>query len=269
MGARYRDKKDYDRAIHFYNLINQKWSKTDSAFWATFETGKVKIEVADHNGVQVAMDRMITDFNDHPSLAVRLACLGDEYFYDRNYPKAIDIWKLVLNDYPGQGPTMIAYLLGSAHERLKDYAAAARYYEQSVAEYPKCRYAYRVPYRLGLVCRTMGEYDKAIEWFKRQRTMHPENEMYVDRSLSSQAATYYYDLKDYEKAAETYEQYITEFPDDMRISTMYLYWARCHAKLGRTDWAEAVLEAALVKLRDSERAETLRNELEGLQKGAK
>ena len=228
---------------------------------------KADINLGDDSNVLADFNDLIEDFNDIHSLPRKLADRGDEFFYRKDYPKAIAIWEMVLTKYPGREPNYLAYVLGTSYERLKDYATAIKYYEQSVEKYPNCIHAYRVPYQLGLVYRTLGEYDKAIEWFKQQRMLFPDKEQFVERALMSQAAVLYYELKDYEKAAQIYERFIGDFPNASRIATVHLFLARCHVKLGHEDLAKGVLEDAMVKFGDSERAEAVRNELEELRKG--
>lgn len=263
----HRKLEKYDRADQLDQFVIDNWPADEQAMWAKMDMAKTNIAFGDDAAVQAAIEDIIADFNDQPRVAEAICLIGDEYFLKKNYRKAIPIWELILSRYPGKGPDLVPYLLATSYAHLEDYDKAIEFYTEVAEKYPNCKYEYRTAYRLGLTYRRAGKYDKAIEWFNRQRTRHPENEMYMERALTGQAATYYYNLKDYQKAAETYEQYIGEFPDARRISTMYLFLARCNAKLGRKDSAEAVLEAALIKLGDSERAESLRDELAILRKG--
>jgi len=263
IGNRYRDKKDYDRGIHFYELVREKWPRDESAMNSVFETGKIKIEAGDHSGVEAVIDVLIADFNDQPRMPSKLAYLGDEYFYDKDYPKAIDIWKLVLNKYPGRGPRLIPYLLGSSHERLKDYATAAKYYEQSVAEYPNCKYGWRVPYRLGLVYRELKDYERALYWFGQQNKLY-SNESTSRHALMWQGNIYLFKIKDYVKAGERFQKYIETYPDGEAYAEAHLHLGACLEKMGDAGSAIDILENALAACPDSVYADEMRNKIENL-----
>jgi len=270
LGNDYLDARQDDKAARCYQYVIDNSPDSNAAMSSWSGIARVHIRRGDDQAAQGVIDKIIADFNDYPGVVHQISYIGDEYYYTHQYQKAIDVWELVYTSYPeGRRPNLLPYLLATCYAHLKEYDKAIEFYTEVVEKNPNCKYGYRAAYRLGLTYRRAGKFDKAIEWFERQRTLHPENEMYVERSLTGQAATYYYELRDYEKAAETYEQYIGEFPDAKPISTMYLFLARCNAKLGRKDRAEAVLEAALIKLGDSERAEILRTELEELRKGGK
>jgi len=172
LGNDYLDARQYDKAVECYQYVIDNRPESNAAMSSWAGIGRVYVRRGNDEAVQGAIDIIIADFNDNPGVAEGLSSLAEEYFYKKDYRKAIDIWDLILSSYPGEGPDLVPYLLASSHERLKEYVTAVKYYEQSVAEYPNCKYAWRVPYRLGLVYRELRDNERALYWFEQQSVLY-------------------------------------------------------------------------------------------------
>jgi len=230
--------------------------------------GKCYVHLGDDERVQAMIDSLVADHNDLPRVAHQISYIGDHYYYTKQYQKAIDLWEGVCARYrEKRRPSLLQFLLGTCYEELKDYPKAIEHYERVVEKFPNCKYGHRAPYRLGLLCRRTGQYEKAAEWQRRQREMYPGVEPYIEWSLMSEGAVYFYELKDYGRAIPLYRRYVTEYPRGYRVATAYRWMAQCHDKLGERAQAVAVLNEALAKCRDPEDAEGIRKELAELAEG--
>ena len=83
-----------------------------------------------------------------------------------------------------------------------------------------------------------------------------------------QAAVYYFVLKDYEKGAQAYQQYISEYPDYERALVAYHCMGKCYEKMGNTEQAIAVLQEALQKFPGRERSEEIAEDIQRLREGS-
>jgi tetratricopeptide (TPR) repeat protein len=202
------------------------------------------VNLGDDPNALADFNELIADFNDVHSLPRKLASKGDEFFYRNDYPKAIAIWEMVLTKYPGRKPNYLAYVLGTSYERLKDYATAIKYYEQSVEKYPNCIYAYRVPYRLGILYRRVKNYEKSVYWFGRQSKLYSHAGM-SQRALFFQGVVYLFDMEKYELAAALFQEYVQRYPEARNAPVALYDLALCREKAGDKGEAIALLETAI------------------------
>jgi tetratricopeptide (TPR) repeat protein len=181
LGNDYFDARQYDEAGECYQYVIDNRPESNAAMSSWAGIGRVHVRRGDDEAAEDVIDKIIADFNDNPGVAEGLSSLGEQYFYKKDYGKAIDIWELILSKYPGEGPDLVPYLLATSYERLKVYRTAIAYYEQTLAEYPNCKYAYRVPYRLGIMYRRVKDYEQSVYWFGRQ------GELYSHRNTAQRA----------------------------------------------------------------------------------
>jgi len=231
---KYRAVGKYDQAESIYETIAAGFPDTNDALRAQLDASMINIlsfiDDGNDTAAMAAIDKLIADFNDHSSLPGAVFVLGEQYFYGEDYQKAIDIWKIVLNKYPGRGPKLIPYLLATCYERLEDYPTAIRYYKQVVEEYPDCKYAHRAPYRLGLLQRGQKQYDEAIYWFTQQPKLYSDT-LHAERAMHSLGAIYMRDLEDYEAAAGIFESYLRQYPEGHYAKMARYGLAVCREKL--------------------------------------
>jgi pentatricopeptide repeat protein len=89
-------------------------------------------------------------------------------------------------------------------------------------------------------------YKQAGYWFDQQLERYPNNG-FSEKALHHLAWCYLGHLKDYVKAAQAYEEYIANYPDDVCVWSCYTGLAECYAKLGDTEKALGVLQTAYEK----------------------
>jgi len=227
------------------------------------------IRLGEPNKAEAAVDKLIADYNDHPNIAKGLFQIGEEYWYVKNCSEAIKLWELILNEYPDsqfENKSETPYVLAVCYKSLGNPDKAIEYYEMMLDNSPAHRFAERIPYKLGVLYRGKGDFAEAVHWFGQQRQLY-SSELYARRSLLQQAAVYYYDLKDYEKATEAYGRYKDKYPDDKRASVAYLLLARSHEKMGNRDEAIKILAEASEKFAASDGGGEIAEELARMREG--
>jgi len=174
MGSRYRDKKDYDRAIHFYNLVNQKWPRTDFALWARVAIGKTHILRGDDAAVEVGIDEIIADFHEHPKMTDAMFQLGEEYHnkafrmknkglkaeYEECLQKAITVWERIIPLESGPIYRAYAYYFSAdCYVRMKEYEKAITYYMRYADNWPNARFSWEALFRAARTYKRLTEFE--------------------------------------------------------------------------------------------------------------
>ena len=167
IGNRYRDKKDYDWAIHFYELVGQKWPKDDLALKSRVEIGKVNIQLGDDKAVTAVLDNLIADYNEHPRLRWAVFVLGEEY-YNRalsdanegvvaeardNFQKTVAVWEKVIQQLPASAAYTPRFYYITAvvySQELGQYAKGIEYYQHIVDNWPEYEFAWHAQYFVGM-----------------------------------------------------------------------------------------------------------------------
>lgn len=227
------------------------------------------IRLGEEAKTQAAIDKLIADYNDNPYLAKSLFQIAEEHFYANNYQQAIELWELISSDYPQsqfETKSEIPCLLGVCYVSTGNWRRGIEYYKDALKKYPDDKHSHNLPYRIGLLYRNAGEYDKALYWLKQQRELYPDR-LHGQRALFEQGALYALDLKDYEKAAEAFQQYVSEYADDEHTWPAYYGLAKCYEKMGNKAQAVALLQEALTRFSGQTCAEEIEAELTRLQKG--
>lgn len=264
IAGRYEKFQKYDEARGIYQKIVADYNETEYAFTARKKLAILEIMVGDDIAAQIAIDTLITDYNDHPELPQTLLSISEQYFYRNNYQRSAELWELMLSKYPESSVIEeILYFLAVCYEKLENEPNAITHYTKLFEQYPNGRYAYRAPYSLALIYRRQKHYDKAIYWFQQQRRLYLI-EPYRERSLYCEGLVYLYKLKDYEKAAEIFQEYINTYPTGERHLALYRL-AVCYEQLGKTAQAIELLQLGLMEYSDTIFAETYMEKLMQLQ----
>jgi TolA-binding protein len=262
----------FDKAFELYQYVIDHRPEDDSARQSEMEIAQTNvlslIKSGNDAAAKQALDSLIADFNDHPKFSQVLFSIAEQSFYERNYRWAIKLWELIPTESSGSYlESEIPYLLATCYKQLEDNPTAIKYYKQVLQQYPDSRYAHRAAYRIALIYSFAGEYDNALYWFEQQRQLYPDSHLQAQRALMGKAAVYYWNLKDYEKGAQAYQQYISEYPDHERALVAYHCMGKCYEKMGNTEQAIAVLQEALQKFPGRERSEEIAEDLQRLREG--
>ena len=146
-----------------------------------------------------------------PRAGEALFWAGEAAFQAREYGRAEDLLRRLLQEYPGHRQTDAArYVLAWTHFKRRDYAAAARAFEQFLSAYT--RSAESVPY-------------------------------YADALLRLGDA--YYALRRFDEAVAVYNRVAAATPDRQGYDYALFQIGQAHAAAGRTDAAMAAFDRVL------------------------
>ena len=259
----------YDRAAELYQYVIDTWPKSTDAMWAQMNLAKLYIDLRNDPNVHSALDKLIADFNDQPDLPQAVFQIAEQHFYGQSYREAIELWELVLSEYPESYLTSeIPYLLATCYNRIDNYEKAIQYYKKVVERYPDSRYGWRAPYRLGIMYRRLKDYDQSVYWFEQQRNLY-SNESTSQQALFWQGNIFLFDMKDYQKAVEKFQEYIELYPESEGSPEVCYDLAMAYEKIGDKTQAIALLQEAQSLYPNSIFTQHITDKLAELQEGVK
>jgi outer membrane protein assembly factor BamD len=207
------------------------------------------------------------------------------FFHDVDYPKAIEYFQEVIDNYPYSDYAILAELqIGDIHFQRKEYEEASSYYHDFVELHPNHAKVSYALYRNGLCSydqmrasdRDQGPTREAVAQFKALLERYPKSEMAPDAAKrlaecqnrlaqqDIQIGDYYYGQHAWYAAARRYRAALTDFPEhDDRIRTLVrlgysLSYLRQYLE------AESVLRKALELGARDELRDDAQSELEAL-----
>jgi outer membrane protein assembly factor BamD len=226
------------------------------------------IVAQDYNGAQMALDKVVADFNGHPLLTEAVFQIGNEYYDEgfnaRNDPneilrqqakdrlkQAAEVFEKIITELPESVPyTANAYYLSGNCYYLRgndsnDYNKAINYYEGAIAKWPDSQHA----------CSAMGLIGVCYERLQKSGTLTEEQayplieqtykaviEKYPDNPYSEYACTRLgwmnFDKGQWADAAHYSELFLQKCPqDDPRINETLYHLGVAYENMGDSEAA--------------------------------
>jgi len=203
------------------------------------------------------------------------------FFHDVDYPKAIEYFQEVIDNYPYSDYAILAELqIGDIHFQRKEYEEASSYYHDFVELHPNHAKVSYALYRNGLCSynqmrasdRDQGPTREAVAQFKALLARYPQSEMVPDAQkrlrecedrLAQQqimVGDYYYANHAWYAAARRYRAALNDYPDHTERVRTLVRLGFSLSNLREYLEAESVLRKALElgakdELRDDAEAE--------------
>ena len=168
-GKEFEGSKTYDKAKSIYQKVIFEYPAASHALKAELKVPTMDIlsliESENDDAVPATVDRLITDFNDHPDLSESLLNIGEQYYirafsYEKqdlptkarkNLEKAIGVWEKGITRLPASSAyaPQTYYFSAVCYGRLGEYEKAIRYYQRVVDYYPEYDLAWNALFRVG------------------------------------------------------------------------------------------------------------------------
>ena len=257
--ARKLNKKDDIKAQELYQYVLDNWPDSE---WAIFSQGglvKSNIELGDEAAGQAALDKLIADFADHPDLPLVLWQAAEGYYnqafwYEKEgldvkageyFTKVIALGERIREQSPASPATIEAHLItGECYRRLGEHEKAVEYFQQVVDDWPDYQYACNAQCIIGECyekLRDSGALPESEANPLIEQAYQAVIEKYPDCSLAghahlklSQLSSEMGQLVD---AAEYYELFLENYPQDTRYSQILYHLAQTYEKMGELDRA--------------------------------
>jgi outer membrane protein assembly factor BamD len=188
------------------------------------------------------------------------------FFTDVDYPKAIESFQEVIDNYPYSEYSLLSELaIADIHFEREEYDEASSYYHDFVElhpNHPKVAYAL---YRNGLCSynqmraadRDQAATREAAAQFRALIERFPTSEMTMDARLRliecedrlaqqiTEIADFYFEREDFHSAARRYEQALSTYPTHTTRARSMTRLGICLARLHQVERAKDVLQRAL------------------------
>jgi len=168
IARRYERAKIYQEAKSVYQQIIEQEPNSPEADKAQLDIAKVDVlslsEFGDDTAVPDALDYMIADFYEHPYLGEAIFRVGEKYYNEAfscenrglegeskdYFRKTIAVWERIITELPESDITARAYhLTADCCRRLGQYEKAIGYYREIIANWPEYEYAGSAQFLIG------------------------------------------------------------------------------------------------------------------------
>jgi TolA-binding protein len=168
-GKEFEAAKKYERAKSIYQQVVWRYPESSHASKALLAASKMDvlslIESGEDKAAQVALDKLIADFNDHPDSPEAVFVVGEQYYNEAfwcendgleaeardNFRKTIIIWERIITELPPHSPyTPQAYYLSAVcYRRIGEYENAIEYCQKVLDDWPDYKRAWHTQFMIG------------------------------------------------------------------------------------------------------------------------
>ncbi|HQL65352.1 MAG TPA: tetratricopeptide repeat protein, partial [bacterium] len=265
-GKLYRKLNDYNQAEQYLKKAIEKYQNTETTYEAMKELLLLYFDWKKPDQLEQTLQQIEETYpeqkQDQKKYCYFMA--GEYFYYQHDYAKAIQHWEKIIEDGTDIFGGETYFVLAHSHELSENTETAIKYYQTVIERYPKTYYAYRVPWILGQIYKRKGDtqmdkssYEKSIYWFTKAKQLYPD-ENTSTKSFFFAGLVYLYDIKDYEKARQIFEQYLEQYPkgDDVIGAKYCLVY--CYKETGEQEKALSFAEEIITKYPDTPEADQLK-----------
>jgi tetratricopeptide (TPR) repeat protein len=143
---------DYQKARDLCQRSLANWPKGEFAIWAQMDLAASYISLGQEQAAQAAINKLVTDFNDHPKLNWARFVVGQQYYLEERFTEAAAMWEQIMAGTPSftDDEFAEAYLyMGDCYQRLGQYQKAIESYKKLADNYPNYKYAWHALFSVG------------------------------------------------------------------------------------------------------------------------
>lgn len=180
-----------------------------------YKSGNTREAISEFNNLQRKFPR--SEYADKS-----LYIIGWIHFQQNNFDQAIKDYENVLEIYPNSslGPT-INYSIGDCYFNKGEYDSAIVNYQKVLIDYPTSSHVFDAVNGIQYSYIAKNEPERAVEFID-QFVQQNHGLGFADQIYFKKGGIYY-GLHEYDKAEESYKDFITKFPSSKQIPDAY-YW---------------------------------------------
>ncbi len=261
----YNVAKEYDKAgrhrkaLELYQYVIEH-RPADEDIYARMSASMAYIGLGDDADALAVTDGLISDFYGHSDLAGVVFHIGEQYYEKafqaknegleaqakENFEKTLTVLEKIITQLPPSEPnTPHAYLFaGECYRRLGEHEKAVEYFQQVVDDWPDYQYACNAQCIIGECyekLRDSGALPQSEANPLIEQAYQAVIEKYPDCSLAGHAhlklSKLSSEMGQLVDAAEYYELFLENYPQDTRYSQTLYHLARTYEKMGELDRA--------------------------------
>ncbi|MHC4083846.1 MAG: LamG-like jellyroll fold domain-containing protein [Planctomycetota bacterium] len=274
----YSPPRKFKEAESVYKQLIQLFPDSPYAVEALFNAPKLHIfsllKSENYTEAQIAIDKFVADFNDHPALPGVVYWFAKEVEASKTYDKAKSMYQQVVRRYPESSHVASALLsvskmdvfslIESGNDTMAQEALdtlIADFYDHT--DLPEAVFVIGEQYYY----KAFDDSNKCIKVKSEENLKKAKDiwEMIVaqwpkSKSIGLKYAQYfpavcYRYLGEYEKAKVKYEQFTQELPKHAFTVDAYYYWAACCCHLGQYEEAKSVYQEIIQRYPGSSQAQ--------------
>ena len=250
LGLLYTAEGNYEDAMEEFQVVYEKYPNSKFAPEALFKSG----ECAELLGiVQPALQLYSRFVQTYPTHSLAISAYlrsGDLYRKEGNWEEALKSYlkaKEVAQNNPLEEQVLIR--LASCYERLNKTEEAFQIYQDFVNKFPQSSYVYEMKLKSGVYyMKAKRDSLKSIDALQNLLTQNPPPEVAGQAWYTIGIA--YYEMKDYEKAAEALLKTITDYPQITMGEEQFAWLSQYYLDAKKWDEASKVLKRMQEVLKD-------------------
>jgi TolA-binding protein len=277
VGATFASARQYEKAIAEFNQVISTWPDSEYVMLAKVGLGLIQVGQGDDSDAEAIFEKMLNDCRDHPKFAQAVHLMAEAHFnramaleqeeakrvgsakyaeivrqqeqsegVKRNYQKAIEKWRIIIEDLPPSPYTVQAwYFTGVIYRRhLGQPEKALPYYEKVISEWPDYDYAWSAQAMIAKCYERLKDAGKVPP---------PEAEPKIEQAYKAVVEKYptcplvkeacfalgrmNMEKQNWEEAAKYYTEFLERYPRTKEWPTVLLYLGITYERRGQTDAA--------------------------------
>lgn len=210
LGESYFIKKQYRDAVKEYEEVLKKTTDDDLKELSLYGLIYGHFNLKNFSYVIQVSTKFLEDFtysNHYSEVKLRLA---DSYYAQKNFKKAVDLYREYFSDSEAKGNDYVSYQLAQALYRSGNLEGSIEELRRFLAQYPSSRYADEVQYLIGWIRFKQSSYEASIEEYGKV-IQNYSNSPIVPLAYYS-IGDAYFNLGKYDLAIENYKIVLDKYP---------------------------------------------------------
>ncbi len=218
---------DYKQAEKNYLQLINTYPNSSYAPQALYSLGWNYFEQTNYTQAKDTFAKLLSRFPTHTLSEEAAFKMGECSQNNGDHETAIRFFKDFITIYPNSTRTSGAFFfIAESYYSQENFLSAVSYYAQAADKASEPKIALLSKLGLGWSYLKLQKFDLAKKCFEEAEKIAQEKNIPSDDILIG-LATLYADAGDNQKAAEVYQQIITQFPQSLRLAEAYLGKANC------------------------------------------
>jgi len=254
---KYRILQRHKQARELYQYIVDNFPESEYVILSRGGMIMADIGLGNDANAQAALDRLIADFSEHPSLPREIFDgIGQAYYGearqgkgDEYYRKAIAVWERIIKELPSSPITPQSYYAAAVcySQELGEYQKGIEYYQAIVDNWPNYEYAWHAQFFVGKYYEKLRNSD-AVPESEANPKIEQAYQAVIEKYPNSKSGPYAalklgqmsFQKGRWVEAAMYFELLLQKYPEDKRHSYVLYYLGQTYEKMGQLAPAIAV-----------------------------
>ncbi len=164
----HRKSGKYEKASELYQYVIANWPGSEQVRRSQMGLAMLDIAVKDGADAELAMDKLIADFGDHPDLPRLISSIEEAYYIrilsaetwlEENYLYPVELWEKVMAEIPDlfHDDPDLYYFIACCYYQLGDYEKAIQHYKIVADRWLDYEYAWNAQFLVGHYYERLGD----------------------------------------------------------------------------------------------------------------